>query len=81
MSGLTWVHSGEVVALGWTLLHFCWQSTALVLLYVLADRCLLHATTAVRYGLAMAMLALMPVAAIATFAEQERLVEIGRAHV
>jgi beta-lactamase regulating signal transducer with metallopeptidase domain len=74
MSGLSWVHSGEVVVLGWTLLHFCWQSTVIALLYVLVDRCLLHATTAIRYGLAMAMLSLMPVAAIATFAEQERLV-------
>jgi beta-lactamase regulating signal transducer with metallopeptidase domain len=74
MNTLGWVHSGEVVALGWTLLHFCWQSTVIALLYVLADRCLVHATTAVRYGVAMAMLGLMPVVAIATFVEQERLV-------
>jgi beta-lactamase regulating signal transducer with metallopeptidase domain len=74
MSVLNWVHSGEVVALGWTLLHFCWQSTIIALLYVLVDRCLFHATTAVRYGVAMTMLGLMPLAAIATFIEQERLV-------
>lgn len=74
MSELSWVHSGEVVALGWTLLHFCWQSTVIALLYAVADRCLLKATTAVRYGVAMAMLGLMPVAAIATFIEQEQLV-------
>jgi beta-lactamase regulating signal transducer with metallopeptidase domain len=74
MSVLNWVHSGEVVALGWTLLHFCWQSTIIALLYALIDRCLFRATTAVRYGVAMTMLALMPLAAIATFIEQERLV-------
>ena len=74
MSAFNWIHSGEVVALGWTLLHFCWQCTVIALLYALADRCLLQATTAVRYGVAMAMLGLMPVAAIATFIEQERLV-------
>jgi beta-lactamase regulating signal transducer with metallopeptidase domain len=74
MNVLGWVHSGEVVALGWTLLHFCWQSAVIALLYALADRCLVRATTAVRYGVAMAMLGLMPIAAIATFVEQERLV-------
>ena len=74
MSVLYWVHSGEVVALGWTLLHFCWQSTLIALLYALIDRCLFQATTAVRYGVAMTMLGLMPLAAIATFVEQERLV-------
>ena len=74
MSAFSWLHSGEVVALGWTLLHFCWQSTMIALLYALVDRCLLRATTAIRYGVAMAMLGLMPVAAIATFIEQERLV-------
>ena len=68
------MHSGEVVALGWTLLHFCWQSTIIALLYLLVDRCLFHVTTAVRYGVAMTMLGLMPLAAIATFAGQERLV-------
>jgi beta-lactamase regulating signal transducer with metallopeptidase domain len=74
MSGLSWMHSGEVVALGWTLLHFCWQSTVIALLYAVTDRCLLRATAAVRYGVAMAMLGSMPVAAFATFVEQEQLV-------
>jgi len=74
MRGLNWVHSGEVVALGWTLLHFCWQSTIIALLYALVDRCLFRVTTALRYGVAITMLGLMPLAAIATFFEQERLV-------
>jgi beta-lactamase regulating signal transducer with metallopeptidase domain len=79
MSELRWVHSEEVIALGWTLLHFCWQSTVIALLYALVDRCLVRATTAVRYGIAMAMLGLMPVAAVATFVEQERLVVVHHA--
>jgi len=74
MNVLNWVHSGEVVALGWTLLHFCWQSAIIALLYALVDCCLFRATTAVRYGVAMTMLGLMPLTAIATFIEQERLV-------
>jgi beta-lactamase regulating signal transducer with metallopeptidase domain len=74
MSDLSWVHSGEVVALGWTLLHFCWQSAVIALLYALADRCLFRARTVVRYVVAIAMLGLLPVAAIATFIEQEQLV-------
>ncbi|WP_260705570.1 M56 family metallopeptidase [Edaphobacter flagellatus] len=74
MSVLGLVHAREVVALGWTLLHFCWQGVAIALLYALVDRCLAHTTTVVRYGVAMMMLGLMPVVAIATFMEQERLV-------
>lgn len=74
MTDLRWIHSGEVVALGWTLLHFCWQSTVIALLYALVDRCLIRVTMAVRYGVAMTMLGLMPIAALATFVEQEHLV-------
>ena len=59
-----------MVALGWTLLHFCWQGTVLALLYVLADRLTLRSETRVRYGIAMVALLWMPVAAAATFLEQ-----------
>jgi hypothetical protein len=79
MSAMAWLSREEMVALGWTLLHFCWQSTVIALLYALVDRCLVRATTAVRYGIAMAMLGLMPVAAVATFVEQERLVVVHHA--
>ena len=64
----------EIVALGWTLLHFCWQGTLLGILYAVADRITLRAQTRVRYGIALTTLALMPIAAIATFVEQQRLV-------
>lgn len=74
MTGLGWTRNGEMVALGWTLLHFCWQGTALALLYAMADRATRHSPMKVRYGLAMLLLTLMPLAAFATFIEQARLV-------
>lgn len=63
----------EMVALGWTLLHFCWQGTLLAILYAAADRVTRHAATRIRYAIALLALALMPIAAIATFVEQQRL--------
>jgi beta-lactamase regulating signal transducer with metallopeptidase domain len=74
VSGFGWMHSGEMVALGWTLLHFCWQSAVIALLYAVIDRCLVRTPAAVRYGVVMTMLGLMPIAALATFMEQERLI-------
>ncbi len=74
MSALNWLRNGEVVALGWTLLHFCWQSTAIVIAYALIDRCTKRASTVLRYGIAMSVLALMPLVAAATFLEQEQLI-------
>lgn len=79
MSTLT----GEVVALGWTLLHFFWQSSAIALLYALVDRCSGRASASVRYGIALGSLALMPIVFVATFLEQEKLVShahAGRQH-
>jgi len=64
----------EMVALGWTLLHFCWQGTLLAVLYAIVDRLTARAATRIRYGIAFVALALLPIAAIATFIEQQRLV-------
>jgi len=74
MSAYLGVHTNEAVALGWTLLHFCWQSAVIALLYALVDRCTRRASAAVRYGIALVALTLMPLVAIATFVEQEWLV-------
>jgi len=73
MGTMNWIRSGEMVALGWTLLHFCWQGTALAMLYAAADRITVHASNNLRYGVGMAALALMPLATVITFIEQERL--------
>jgi beta-lactamase regulating signal transducer with metallopeptidase domain len=81
MSVLNGFQSSEVVALGWTLLHFCWQSAAIALVYTALDRCALRTSASVRYGIAFVALALLPLVAAATFVEQMRLVSnapIGR---
>ncbi|QNI35230.1 M56 family metallopeptidase [Edaphobacter albus] len=69
-----WIRNGEVVALGWTLLHFCWQAVAIAVVYVLADRVAGRAASKMRYALAMGALTLMLCAAVLTFLEQEHLV-------
>jgi len=74
MGTLSWMQDGEVIALGWTLLHFCWQGAAIAVLYAAADRMTMRLGVKVRYGVALLALMLMPVAALVTFVEQERLV-------
>jgi hypothetical protein len=75
MSGLTmgWLSRGESIALGWTLLHFCWQGAAVALTFAFADRLTMRASSAVRYGVATGALALMPVLVLATFAREMKL--------
>ena len=75
MSGWTigWLSRGESIALGWTLLHFCWQGTAVVAAYALADRLTTRASSAVRYAVAAGALALMPLMVLATFSGEMRI--------
>jgi len=68
------IETRQMIALGWTLLHFCWQGTVLAMLYAFADRVTARAATRVRYGIALLALSLMPISVIATFTEQQRLV-------
>ena len=56
MEPLSWIQDGERIALGWTLLHFCWQGAAIALLYAVADRIAARSGATVRYGLAVAAL-------------------------
>ncbi len=74
METLSWMQDGEAIALGWTLLHFCWQGAAIAVLYAAADRMTMRLGVRVRYGVALLALMLMPMAALVTFVEQERLV-------
>ena len=74
MEMLHWMRSSDVVALGWTLLNFCWQGVAIATLYVAMDRAAGRMGAPTRYGIAVAALALMPIIVTATFVEQERLV-------
>ena len=72
MSAMAWLSREETVALGWTLLHFCWQGTAVAVAYAVVDRMTSRAQSQVRYAVALAALILMPVIVIATFAEEMR---------
>jgi beta-lactamase regulating signal transducer with metallopeptidase domain len=58
-------------SLGWTLLHFCWQAAAIVLVYWLADAVLSKARSQTRYVLALGTMLLMFVSAVATLAYEE----------
>jgi beta-lactamase regulating signal transducer with metallopeptidase domain len=66
------VVSGEIVALGWTLLHFCWQGTAVAAAYSVIDRMTSRSTSGVRYAVALLALALMPLVVVVTFVEEMR---------
>jgi beta-lactamase regulating signal transducer with metallopeptidase domain len=68
-----WFSRGESIALGWTLLHFCWQGAAVALTFALADRLTLRASSAVRYSVAAAALILMPLLVIGTFLREMRI--------
>ena len=72
MSPITWLSREETVALGWTLLHFCWQGTAVAVAYAAVDRITARATSKVRYFVALSALLLMPAVVIGTFAEELR---------
>src|SRR5277367_5486004 len=72
MVAMNWLSREETVALGWTLLHFLWQGTALALAYAVVDRMTRRVSSALRYLIALGALALMPLAVIATFANEMR---------
>jgi len=68
MSAMAWLSRGETVALGWTLLHFCWQGTAVAVGYAVVDRITSRANSKIRYVVALATLMLMPAIVLGTFA-------------
>ena len=72
MSAIAWLTREETVALGWTLLHFCWQGTAVAVAYAVVDQVTSRATSKVRYAVALAALMLMPAVVIGTFAVEMR---------
>lgn len=58
-------------ALGWTLIHFCWQAAAIALVYKLADLAIAKERTQTRYVLALVALLGMLGASIGTLAYEE----------
>ena len=74
-----WLSQGELVALGWTLVHSCWQGALVGLLFGLVDRITSRTRPAVRYAVALGALALLPLMAATTFAiELERVTPMTR---
>lgn len=71
---MRFVDNGTMVALGWTLLHFCWQGTAIAMFYGIVDRATHRATANTRYAIAMVAMLLLPLVATATYLDQSRLV-------
>jgi beta-lactamase regulating signal transducer with metallopeptidase domain len=72
MSAIAWLSREEIVALGWTLLHFCWQGTAVAVAYAVVDRMTSKATSKVRYAVALSAFMLMPLVVLGTFAMEIR---------
>lgn len=58
-------------ALGWTLIHFCWQAAAIAFVYKLADLAMAKGRTQARYVLALTALLGMLAASIGTLAYEE----------
>jgi beta-lactamase regulating signal transducer with metallopeptidase domain len=80
MSAMAWLSREETVALGWTLLHFCWQGTAVAVAYAAMDRMTSRATSKIRYVVALTALMLMPVVVVGTFAVEIRTATPVQAH-
>ena len=58
-------------ALGWTLVHFCWQAAAIALLYRVVDLAFAKSRSHVRYTLALVALMSMFVVAVVTLGYEE----------
>ncbi len=65
-----WLTREESLALGWTLLHFCWQGAAIAAIFAVVDRLTSQARSGLRYFVALGALGLMPLVVIATFARE-----------
>ena len=75
--GISWGIPGWE-ALGWTLIHFCWQAAAIALLYRVADVTMGRARSNVSYVLALAALLSMLAAAVVTLGYEEMRGQQGR---
>jgi beta-lactamase regulating signal transducer with metallopeptidase domain len=69
---MVWLSHEQIVALGWTLLHFCWQGTAVAVAFAMVDRITFQTSSRVRYFVALAAFMLMPVIVMGTFTEELR---------
>ena len=58
-------------ALGWTLVHFCWQGAVIALLYRMLDLAVARSRSSVRYALALAAMISMFLVAVVTLGYEE----------
>ena len=58
-------------ALGWTLVHFCWQAAVIALLYRMLDLAFARSRSSVRYALALAAMISMLLVAVMTLGYEE----------
>ena len=72
MSAISWFSGAEMIALGWTLLHFCWQGVVIAIAFAIVDRLTRRKLAATRYFLALCAFALMPLVVAITFANEMR---------
>lgn len=72
MGAISWFSGAEMIALGWTLLHFCWQGVVIAIAFAIVDRMLRGRQAATRYFVALAAFALMPLSVVCTFANEMR---------
>jgi beta-lactamase regulating signal transducer with metallopeptidase domain len=72
MSAIGWFSGTQMIALGWTLLHFCWQGVIIAIAFAILDRLTLGRKTATRYFVALSAFALMPLVVVFTFANELR---------
>jgi len=63
-----WIHSSVARALGWALAHFVWEGAAIAAILAIALAMFRGSSARLRYGLACAALAAMPIAFGVTFA-------------
>jgi beta-lactamase regulating signal transducer with metallopeptidase domain len=59
-------------AIAWTLIHFCWQGAAIVIVYLVLAWAVAHRSSQTRYLLSLSMMLLMLVSAAITFAIEIR---------
>jgi len=64
-------------ALGWTLIHFCWQASVIGLIYGAIDAAFRSASSRTRYGFAVAALLTMAVMAAATLIHEMSVVALA----
>ncbi len=71
--------SNSIQALGWTLIHFCWQAAAVAVAYHLMDAVFSRSRSHVRYLLALSTVMSLLIVATATFSYEQKRIAVESA--